>query len=127
MSPTNNSSDLRGILRRRILLLDGGMGTCLQSFNLSAEDFGGGALEGCNEHLVLTPKPRSSLARDYKRMEFWIDPNSGLPKQIRMLDNSERILTVRFYDQETNDKVTAPDKLFEEGPLPRKWDRFVEK
>jgi len=79
------------------------------------------------EHLILTPKPRNSLARDYKQMEFWIDPNSGLPKQIRMLDNSERILTVRFYDQQTNDKVAAPDKLFEEGPLPRNWDRFVDK
>jgi len=77
------------------------------------------------DHLILTPKPKSTLAREYKQMEFWVDPNSGLPKQIRMLDKSERILTVRFGDQETNEKVTAPDRIFEEGPLPPKWDRFV--
>ncbi len=30
------------------------MGTMLQSAGLTAEDFGGAALEGCNEHLNLT-------------------------------------------------------------------------
>jgi 5-methyltetrahydrofolate--homocysteine methyltransferase len=30
------------------------MGTMLQQRNLSAADFGGAALEGCNEHLVIT-------------------------------------------------------------------------
>ncbi|MFL5602167.1 MAG: methionine synthase, partial [Gemmatimonadaceae bacterium] len=33
---------------------DGAMGTNIQRYNLSAEDFGGKALEGCNDHLVLT-------------------------------------------------------------------------
>lgn len=37
----------------RILVLDGGTGTALQNFNLSAADFGGSELEGCNENLVL--------------------------------------------------------------------------
>jgi 5-methyltetrahydrofolate--homocysteine methyltransferase len=41
-------------LRQRILVLDGAMGTMLQSAGLSADDFGGAALEGCNEHLNLT-------------------------------------------------------------------------
>ncbi len=41
-------------LTNRILVLDGAMGTTLQSFNLAAHDFGGEALEGCNENLVLT-------------------------------------------------------------------------
>ena len=30
------------------------MGTNIQRYNLSAEDFGGKALEGCNDNLVLT-------------------------------------------------------------------------
>ncbi len=45
---------LRELLRERILILDGAMGTMLQQVNLTAEDFGGPDLEGCNENLVLT-------------------------------------------------------------------------
>ena len=45
---------LRELLRERILILDGAMGTMLQQANLTAEDFGGPALEGCNENLVMT-------------------------------------------------------------------------
>src|SRR3990170_8864614 len=39
---------------RRILLMDGAMGTMIQARDLGAADFGGSALEGCNEHLNLT-------------------------------------------------------------------------
>jgi 5-methyltetrahydrofolate--homocysteine methyltransferase len=45
---------LRELLRERILVLDGAMGTMLQQANLTAEDFGGPDLEGCNENLVLS-------------------------------------------------------------------------
>ena len=45
---------LRELLRERILVLDGAMGTMLQQANLTAADFGGAHLEGCNENLVLT-------------------------------------------------------------------------
>src|SRR5438128_10278905 len=38
----------------RILLMAGGMGTMIQARDLSAQDFGGAQLEGCNEHLNLT-------------------------------------------------------------------------
>src|SRR3990167_10928303 len=41
-------------MAERILVLDGAMGTMLQQRNLTANDFGGPALEGCNENLVLT-------------------------------------------------------------------------
>ncbi|MCC6861769.1 MAG: methionine synthase [Bryobacterales bacterium] len=41
-------------LDTRILVLDGAMGTMLQQRHLTAEDFGGPALEGCNEHLTKT-------------------------------------------------------------------------
>ncbi|MFI8688313.1 methionine synthase [Rossellomorea sp. NPDC077527] len=41
-------------LRKKIIVLDGAMGTMLQQANLSPEDFGGEELEGCNENLVLT-------------------------------------------------------------------------
>ena len=47
-------SRLSAALQERILVLDGAMGTMLQAADLTAEDFGGPALEGCNEHLNLT-------------------------------------------------------------------------
>src|SRR5262252_7062534 len=37
----------------RILVFDGAMGTMIQARDLSAQDFGGPQLEGCNEHLNL--------------------------------------------------------------------------
>src|SRR5215468_763910 len=45
---------LREALRERILVLDGAMGTLLQTQNLKAADFGGPELEGCNENLSVT-------------------------------------------------------------------------
>ncbi len=39
---------------RPVLVFDGATGTSLQQMNLTAEDFGGAALEGCNEYLVFT-------------------------------------------------------------------------
>src|ERR1700728_364806 len=57
---------LRELLRERILVLDGAMGTMLQQANLTAEDFGGPQLEGCNENLVITrPDVVSSIHQKY--------------------------------------------------------------
>ena len=39
---------------RPILVFDGATGTSLQEMELSADDFGGASLEGCNENLVFT-------------------------------------------------------------------------
>src|SRR3954469_5031236 len=41
-------------LAERVLVYDGAMGTNIQRHNPTAEDFGGKALEGCNDNLVLT-------------------------------------------------------------------------
>jgi len=45
---------LEDLLAERVLVLDGAMGTMLQECRLTAEDFGGASLEGCNENLVRT-------------------------------------------------------------------------
>ena len=45
---------LADALATRIVVLDGAMGTMLQGEHLTAGDFGGPALEGCNEVLVKT-------------------------------------------------------------------------
>jgi 5-methyltetrahydrofolate--homocysteine methyltransferase len=47
-------AELRDFLAERILVLDGATGTGIQDRNLTAEDFGGPDLEGCNENLVRT-------------------------------------------------------------------------
>ena len=39
---------------RPVLVFDGATGTSLQQMDLTADDFGGLALEGCNENLVFT-------------------------------------------------------------------------
>src|SRR5260370_7810324 len=51
---TESARALRDLLSQRILVLDGAMGTMLQQCHLTAEAFGGAALEGCNENLVRT-------------------------------------------------------------------------
>lgn len=48
------SQQLISALEQRILVIDGAMGTAIQNKNLTAEDFGGPDLEGCNEYLVYT-------------------------------------------------------------------------
>ncbi len=45
---------LEDALSTHVLVLDGAMGTMLQARHLTAADFGGPELEGCNENLVFT-------------------------------------------------------------------------
>ena len=54
------------ILKERILVIDGATGTALQELDLTAEDFGGEDLYGCNENLILTrPEVIRSVHRRY--------------------------------------------------------------
>jgi 5-methyltetrahydrofolate--homocysteine methyltransferase len=64
---TESARALRDLLSQRILVLDGAMGTMLQQRNLTADDFGGAALEGCNENLVRT---RPDVVLDIHRKYF---------------------------------------------------------
>ena len=54
------------LLREKIIVFDGAMGTHLQGQNLSADDFGGEHLNGCNEILVLSrPDAVANVHSDY--------------------------------------------------------------
>src|SRR5246127_2976837 len=64
---TESARALRDLLSQRILVLDGAMGTMLQQRHLTASDFGGAALEGCNENLVRT---RPDVVLDIHRKYF---------------------------------------------------------
>ena len=45
---------LKSLLRERILVVDGAMGTAIQGKDLGPEDFGGAEYEGCNESAAPT-------------------------------------------------------------------------
>jgi len=53
-------------LREKIIVFDGATGTHLQGQQLTADDFGGEHLNGCNEYLVVTkPSAVENVHRDY--------------------------------------------------------------
>lgn len=53
-------------LKKKILIMDGAMGTMLQQADLTAADFGGEEFEGCNENLNLTsPSVIENIHREY--------------------------------------------------------------
>src|SRR5690349_9123867 len=54
MQPTGRSRGYLDTLRERVLVFDGSMGANLQELNLTAEDFGGPAYEGCMDALCVT-------------------------------------------------------------------------
>ncbi len=69
----NRRSDLENLLEERVLVLDGAMGTMIQGFKLTEEDFRGERyadhphdLQGCNDLLSITqPQVIESIHRDY--------------------------------------------------------------
>jgi len=65
-APNERVAALLAALENRILVLDGAMGTLIQSKSLRAADFGGAQYEGCNENLVLTrPELVEQMHSDY--------------------------------------------------------------
>ncbi|MBE4909317.1 methionine synthase [Bacillus luteolus] len=53
-------------IKKKILVIDGAMGTMIQAANLSANDFEGEEYEGCNEYLSLTsPQLIQSIHEEY--------------------------------------------------------------
>lgn len=60
------STTLTEQMKKKILIMDGAMGTMLQQANLSADDFGGEEFDGCNEILNLTsPEVIERIHREY--------------------------------------------------------------
>lgn len=56
----------KDILKEKIVVFDGATGTHLQGQNLTPDDFGGEALAGCNENLVVTkPDAVRLVHKDY--------------------------------------------------------------
>jgi 5-methyltetrahydrofolate--homocysteine methyltransferase len=59
-------------LNRKVLVFDGAMGTNLQKMNLTAEQFGGEKLNGCNDYLVISyPEAVEKIHRSF--LEVGVD------------------------------------------------------
>ena len=54
MDQSPNTDILKSLLREKVLVMDGAMGTSIQGYNLGPDDFGGAEYEGCNEYLIIT-------------------------------------------------------------------------
>src|SRR6185436_7995262 len=92
-------------LESRILVLDGAMGTMLQQRHLTAADFGGAVLEGCNENLV---KTRPDVVLDIHRAYL----NAGADIIETDTFNGTRSDLVDYHiEGETHDLISAAAKL----------------
>ena len=63
---------------RDVVIYDGGTGTSFQAAGLTADDFGGPDLEGCNEMLnLLRTDVVSDLHRSFFDVGAWTQKSSG--------------------------------------------------
>src|SRR5262245_37540864 len=105
---------LEELLAERILVLDGAMGTAIQARHLTAEDFGGVQLEGCNENLVQTrPDVILDIHRGYLEVGAdIIETNTfggtpivlaeyGLENQVRQLNETAARLARQAVDEQS--------------------------
>ena len=66
MDSLERINELKSLLQKRILIIDGAMGTQIQARGLGPDDFGGADYEGCNEYLNITrPDVIAEIHRDY--------------------------------------------------------------
>ncbi len=66
MDSLERINELKSLLQKRILVIDGAMGTQIQGKGLGPSDFGGDEYEGCNEYLNVTrPDVIADIHRAY--------------------------------------------------------------
>ncbi len=117
-----SKNSVRKQLEKKILILDGAMGTLIQQEDLTAEDFGGEDLDGCNEMLNLT-RPNLILSMHEKYLEAGADiietntfgATSVVLAEYDLQDRSEEInLAAAKLAKAATEKYSTPD-----------WPRFV--
>lgn len=109
-------------LQKRILIIDGAMGTMIQNADLSADDFGGEEYDGCNEYLnIVNPTVIENVHRAY--LEAGADIIStntfgGTPVVLNDYDLGDQAHEINFraaqFAKRCVDEFSTPE-----------WPRFV--
>jgi len=109
-------------LEKKILILDGAMGTMLQQADLTAEDFGGEEYEGCNEYLNETaPHVIENIHRAYLEAGADIIETNTFGSTDIVLDDYD----LGYKAEELSRVATAiARKVADEFSTPE-WPRFV--
>lgn len=115
---SERTHQLRALLAERILILDGAAGTYFQQQQLNADDFGGEALEGCNEHLTLTrPQLVQQMHREYLEAGCdIIETNTfgGTPLVLAEYDLEQRAVEINLHAahlaREAADAASTPER-----------------
>lgn len=96
---------------RPVIVFDGAMGTSLQTQNLTADDFGGAAYEGCNEYLVYTkPDAVTQVHRHFLESGADVietDTFGGTPIVLAEYDLGDRAYELNKLAAELAKEVTA--------------------
>lgn len=109
-------------LKKRILVMDGAMGTMLQQADLTASDFGGEQYEGCNENLNLTaPSVIERIHREYLEAGADIIETNTFGATSLVLDDYD--LGVKAY--EINKKAALLAVAEAEKASTPAWPRYV--
>ncbi|WP_026584805.1 methionine synthase [Bacillus sp. J33] len=113
---------LQDQLKKKILIMDGAMGTMLQRANLTAEDFGGEDYEGCNEFLNVTaPSVIEHIHLEYlKAGADIIETNTFGATSIVLADYD---LEDKAY--ELNKKATEIARRAADSVSTPEWPRYV--
>ncbi|BAQ09218.1 methionine synthase [Bacillus sp. OxB-1] len=109
-------------LQKRILIIDGAMGTMLQAADLTPDDFGGEEYDGCNEFLNITrPDVLDRIHREYLDAGADIictNTFGGTPIVLDDYDLGDRAHEINFQ------AAQIAKKCAEEFSTPE-WPRFV--
>lgn len=109
-------------LKKKILIMDGAMGTMLQEAKLTTEDFGGEKFDGCNEYLNVTaPDVIESIHITYLQAGADIIETNTFGGTNLVLDEYD--LGVRAY--EINKLGAEIARRAADAVSSEKWPRFV--
>ncbi|GAE34527.1 5-methyltetrahydrofolate-homocysteine methyltransferase [Halalkalibacter akibai JCM 9157] len=109
-------------LEKKILVLDGAMGTMLQQANLTAEDFGGEEYEGCNEYLNETaPDVIDKIHRAYLEAGADIIETNTFGSTDIVLDDYD----LGYKAEELSRMATAIARKAADDFSTPEWPRFV--
>src|SRR5688572_16142628 len=106
------------VLKERVLVFDGAMGTSIQALGLTASDFGGPSLEGCNDYLVITrPDAIESIHASFLTAGADVletDTFRSNPLTLREYDLQDRTLEINraaaALARNIADKFSTPDR-----------------